>query len=460
LGLLIAWGLVALSVEGRPVRAEESMDGRRHRVEAMDQAAKEQLLRRLEYFNTLSPEQQQRLRRLNETLEREPQADELRRVMSRYYDWLKTLKPFQKAELADLAPRERVERIKKLLQEQSRKEAKRASGEEGPRVERLKKLLQEQMPKIGKRLTVEDLEGLVRWTEQYVTTHESQLIEELPEPRRKEARLQLAKIREPERRREVLAGLWLRTQMADLHKVMAISVVELADLRTRLSPATRQRLEAFPEAEQQRTVSLWLRLVLLHYVAVPHRPPTPGEVSDQELAEFLEHQLNPEARDRLLGLPPEEMQRELWSLYLRSKSQETTPVGRLNRGKQMPRPNSKKSNQNDHGGLPRPNEPKGSKGSEDGSKSSQNGHGGLPRPNEPKGSKGSEDGSKSSQNGHGGLPRPNEPKGSKGSEDGSKKMGLPVGAPGSTRQSEPGRLPVKAQPLPAGKPAVGPSGSR
>lgn len=310
------------------VWAEESPDRQRSRVETMDSAAKERLLHRLESFQAMTPAQQERLRKLHAQIEQDPQSAELLQVMQRYYDWLKTLKPFQKAELAELPLRERVERIKKIKLEQARKDTRRANANEIPRAERIKRLLLEANPKIGKRLSQEDLEGLLRWIEQYMTDNEARLVSESPASQQQEAREQLARLKDPERRREALAAIWLQGQMAKPNKMPPLPSADLASLRSKLSPPTRQLLEPLPEAEQSRIVAFWLRLMLLNYTGSHHLARLQNQVSDEELAEFLEHKLNPELRDRLLSLPPDEMQRELWAHYLRSKMVEPPPANR------------------------------------------------------------------------------------------------------------------------------------
>lgn len=316
--LLVMAGAVGLGWFTPTVYGEESLDARRARVERMDSAAKTQLLRRLESFQMMSETQQERLRQVHEQLEHDPQATELREVMQRYYEWLKTLKPYQKAELAELAPRERVERIKRIQQEQARREGKRPSGA-AARAERLKRLLQEQIPKAGKRLNQEDVEGLLRWLEPFLDANEAKLIAGLPVEQRQASREQLAQADDPDRRREVLAAIWLRSQMAKPNQLLALTTAQHATLCQRLSPSTRQRLDNLTEPEQQRLLAFWIRLMLLNYTASHHLTRLPGAVSDEELGEFLEHKLNPATRDWLLGLPPDEMQRELWAQYLRSK---------------------------------------------------------------------------------------------------------------------------------------------
>ena len=70
---------------------------RRRRVESMGLGEKEQLLRIEERFIGLAPEEQQRLRRLHEELQTDPDAQRLRPIMHRYCEWLKTLSSYSRA---------------------------------------------------------------------------------------------------------------------------------------------------------------------------------------------------------------------------------------------------------------------------------------------------------------------------------------------------------------------------
>ncbi len=344
------------------VYGEESLDARRARVERMDPDAKAQLFRRLESFRMMPEPQQERLRRIHEQLEHDPQGAELREVMQRYYAWLKTLKPYQKAELAELAPRERVERIKRLQQEQARREGKR-SNDAVARAERLKRLLQEQIPKAGKRLNQQDVEGLLGWLEPFLDANEALLVAGLPIEQRQASREQLAQTDDPDRRREMLAAIWLRSQLAKPNQLLALTTAQHVSLCQRLSPSTRQRLESLPEPEQQRLLAFWIRLMLLNYTASHHLTRLPGAVSDAELGEFLEHKLNPATRDWLLSLPPEEMQRELWAQYLRSKLLEPPAPNRQPGAKPATgsRPGGKKAEATSSSAAPKAGPAKGAK---------------------------------------------------------------------------------------------------
>jgi len=265
--------------------AEDSLTQRRQRIETMTVAEKEQLRRRQEQFAAFSPAEQQRLRRLHQQLQRDPDADQLRRVLDGYCRWLKTLPPHRQAELLELEGAERIKRIKRLCREQAGR---------------------------GKRLGPEDTEGLLRWMQEYASRHEARLTEALPEARRQ----QLNKLNPQARRRMVTWLMWQRWQMPGPGKPPRPDDDDLADLRSKLSAATRKRLEGKPSAEQWRTIAGWIHQVLRHQSAARRlKGPLPPD-HEKQLAHFFEHQLSDQQRDRLLSLPGDQMQRELRRLYM------------------------------------------------------------------------------------------------------------------------------------------------
>jgi len=301
-----------------PARADDSLDQRRRQIEAMSPQDQALLRERQERFARLSPEEQERLRRLHDEIDEAPDAEQLRQIMERYYEWYKALPPYQRAELNELPPAERVKRIKALKQEMARKAAKRPAPEDATRAPRLRKLLEEQY-KSGKRPGPQDVEALSRWIEAYASARALRLLDDLPEPRRAELHEELARIKDPARRREVAGLKWLEWQLNNPGKLPPLGEKELADLRAKLTPPTRQRLEAMPPDEQAKTVASWVRQFVLYRYA-SHRPGEPlPQVTEEDLARFFEKHVNPDDRNRLLSLPEEELQRELTRRYWRWK---------------------------------------------------------------------------------------------------------------------------------------------
>ena len=96
----------------------ESLAQRQQRIEHMSLSQKAQLLRLEERFLALDEDQQRQLRQLHKALEDARDAAQLRPIMHRYYDWLKTLPLYTRTELAGLDPSDRLESVKKRLKDE------------------------------------------------------------------------------------------------------------------------------------------------------------------------------------------------------------------------------------------------------------------------------------------------------------------------------------------------------
>ena len=133
---------------------DESLEARRLRLESLTAAEKEELLRKKDRFDRLSAEEQAQLRRLHDSMIREENADQLRRVMVHYCEWLATLTASQRAELRSLDAKQRIQRIKSLLKEQDK--------------ERFQRLVEKQLPP-------EDLETISAWLNQFLAQHKKDI---------------------------------------------------------------------------------------------------------------------------------------------------------------------------------------------------------------------------------------------------------------------------------------------
>lgn len=83
----------------------ETVARNRDRFLAMDTSAKNELLRKWEQFQTLSPEQQQQYREFHQQLNGQPDAEQLKVVLDRYANWILTVPQTLRAEInqADVA---------------------------------------------------------------------------------------------------------------------------------------------------------------------------------------------------------------------------------------------------------------------------------------------------------------------------------------------------------------------
>ncbi|MEN6405190.1 MAG: hypothetical protein ABFC77_01840 [Thermoguttaceae bacterium] len=277
----------ATAADRTPARPEsrESMSERRQRVEQMTPAKKEQLLRQQKRFESLEPDEQLQLGRLDEALCASPDAAALRLVMRRYYNWLKTLTPYARAELTEMPSDRRLAAVEKRLRE----ERSRSMSE--------------------RRLEGKDADAFWTWLEDCAVRHAPELLALLPEARQKE----LAAWTPTAQRRVLLFELSRRGSMSSgSDKPPMLTDDDLARLRAALAPEMRKRLASMPVSRQWQVVTNWIRHQSRQRLA---RGATLSAADNQRIARFFEEGLTDKQRDRLLSLPNDEMQRELQRMY-------------------------------------------------------------------------------------------------------------------------------------------------
>jgi hypothetical protein len=253
---------------------------------------KRQLLDRHERFAQLDPEHQQRLRKLHRELAESPRADELRQVMQRYYRWVQGLPVYERAELLELPPAERVERVANLLKRQAEEKAK--SGWEELAT-----------------LKPQDREGIRRWIDGFFERNQSRF--------REMVGWRSGRPLSREETRRIAFFTIARLFSGEPSKFLPHIEPELEGLYQELSPDTRQQLEKVPLVQQCRIVSQWLRQLTRHEFAVAQGLPDALKVNDEELGLFIAGYLTDEDREHLKAVPREEMERELRMMYFRDK---------------------------------------------------------------------------------------------------------------------------------------------
>ena len=290
-----------------PIAAESSIEQRRQYLLALAPEEKERLRLNAERYEKLPDAERRRVEELHEELRRDPDAERLTSIMDRYYDWLKTLPAYSRAELAEMEAGNRIEWIAKRLQ-------------------------QEELRKIERLLSGEDREKLWKWTAEYVERHENSFTDSLPESQR--VRL---KQFSPQMRRNFIFGQmmqnWTAAEPTKPSPMMGDD--ELAQLRNQVSGEARKLLDELPPDQQWKTAALWLTR---RPGGIRGRHGEPTQADDERLAEFYEKGLNSQQRDYLLGLPPDEMQRELYRLFLTRERPSHGPF-RRNGGGGNPRDN-------------------------------------------------------------------------------------------------------------------------
>ena len=268
------------------LKPEIPMAQRREHVEKMSPTDMEELAQAEERFTGLDGERQQRLRALHAAMESDADAGHLRHIVQRYCDWAKGLSYSSRAELAELAPSDRIEWIKKWFKEESTREG-------------------------GRRLGGKDVEVFWKWMNQCEAEHQAQFLETRPETGQK----RLAESGPQMRHLAFIQTVWLAQPPAG-GKPPMITDNDLARLLAELSPEMRNRLQTLTPPEQWRTVASCARQVLRRQATARSMRGPLSKDDDERLADFFE-QLPTDERDRLLNLPGEEMQRALVQLYVR-----------------------------------------------------------------------------------------------------------------------------------------------
>jgi len=309
---LIAWLLALLTslAWANACRAEDAAAQRWQQIENMTPAGKKQLKRQLDRLAAFKSEEQQRIRQLHQEIEDSQDAEQLRRVMHAYCAWLKSLPAYVRAELAELKPPERIQRIQELRAEEARR------------------------PKL------EDMEGLFRWMKQFAADpeHQAEILKGMPEPGKKS----FPKFGEPEDRNWVAARiLWeqFRPRSPGWHgwpgfsdKPPWLTEERLAALRACLSDETSKRLAKMSLVEQWEVISGWVeRSRGPGFSSRGFRGGPPSQELLGRLSQFFE-KLPPEDQDELVNLPADQMQRELQSKYFRSLGLMPGPDGRWEDG--------------------------------------------------------------------------------------------------------------------------------
>jgi hypothetical protein len=261
---------------------DESPADCRERLEQMSPLEKETLRQKKQRFDSLTPEEQQRLRSLHAQLTSHADGEQLAQVAARYAQWLRTLSPGQRAELLALDPEKRLERIRRFKEEQQ--------------AERMGELFRAQ-------LKPEDIREIHAWLGRYAKTHEPELMALVGS----ETQQHLRRIPDGFPRQFALfRALQRRPRGEPLPQPTA---EELEDLSGRLSAEARQLFDSVAEEGQKLTLVLqWIRAAAMTRFMPP---PVPSE----ELERFFAEELDSQQREFLEQKPREEFQQELRRMY-------------------------------------------------------------------------------------------------------------------------------------------------
>lgn len=251
----------------------------RQRLSAMSATEKQELDAKRARFYAMPESDRQRLRQLHRDLSEADDREQLRQIMQNYAKWLRSLQSGARAELVSLPAESRIERIKRLLQEQESW--------------RMRKYV---MPE----LTPDDRAVIVKWMEEYVSAHEEQILERLPHWKQRWESLPSAQ------RLNML--IFAATAIRPVRELLLPTEDEMDQMKKQLSGSARQELNrAEKEGRLPELAERWLRAAMLSRRAPP-------EVSREELQQFYS-ELDQRQREYLENLSAERMEQELTRLY-------------------------------------------------------------------------------------------------------------------------------------------------
>ncbi|HZZ27147.1 MAG TPA: hypothetical protein VFE46_03995 [Pirellulales bacterium] len=281
-----------------------SLEERRAWVASLDPAQKIALRDELERFSALPPNQQLALRKLDEQLSADKNSDSLRRIMQRYYDWLKTLTPTDRFTVVDesAAVPDRMKAISNLRQ----REVQQALAMLDPTQMLFKD---------------HDNAAVLRWMREFADIHEADLLSSSADSKRPETQ----KSDDRRRRRPVALSLqeWWGPSATSMPPVTATDIHSLQAL---LSPEKQQELDAQASLPDQiQLIRKWIQhageLAVVNFGRNRNLP------NAERLKQFEEQQLSADEKKELAALPPAERSRKLMELWNKHRGTDATRFG-------------------------------------------------------------------------------------------------------------------------------------
>ncbi len=110
-GLVIGLGFlpILLAIDGGTYSENQA------RLSAMSEEQLQQLWRRKESFDRLTPQEQDRLRQVDQAIHAEPNSEHLLQALRGYQEWLSSLGSMEQAKLQDLPIDKRIAKMKSLI---------------------------------------------------------------------------------------------------------------------------------------------------------------------------------------------------------------------------------------------------------------------------------------------------------------------------------------------------------
>lgn len=281
--LALAAALVAIA--GGPSPTAEELAARRAKIAGLEPSEQQELLRKYERFRAMSAEEQERLRKLQAEISADPHAERLYQVLDRYHEWLKTITASQRATLAELPAQERVKEIDRIQRRQ----------EDAQRLEPLSR---------------QDLREIRHWIDELVEKHRDELVASITGRFRK----WFDEETDPVRKQMALVYRMFGRSRGGVSQ-SRVTQEDIDRLAKKLSESARAEIDKGGTLEAQgKVVRGWIFATLRRYDSW-QRGRRANPVVGEELLQFLQNEVAPADRERLLKLPREDMHRELRKMY-------------------------------------------------------------------------------------------------------------------------------------------------
>jgi hypothetical protein len=265
--------LVSFNAGVKPLPGAESLDECRRELEGLSATEKLDLQQKEQRFARLSPQEQDRLRKLHRDITQDAESRHLQHVMDHYTRWLNMLPSGQRAEVLSLPPEERIAKIKELMRQQ----ATTGFGH-----------------LVSQELTDDDLEAILAWLDELLARREKELLAKYPQLEER-----LHPISDPRRRRMTL---YWSIRFRTMREVVRPDPGDLERLKERLSPKARQAMEkAAAAGNMAELAQRWISAALFSKKALP-------PVDPEELRRFYHEKLDARQREYLESLPARRMQ--------------------------------------------------------------------------------------------------------------------------------------------------------
>lgn len=272
-------------------QARDPLAAQRKAVAALDDATKAELVERWERYRKLSPDEQQRLRDLHAAIDADADPGRLRATLASYQQWKSGLSPVQSAELLGLDASARLQRVRAIADEQTAAAAR--------------------------HLSDDDAKKIVAWLERQIDSVQDKLLDALPPDTRK-------RFESYDRRQRnwslIMSLVSFRAAGGPPigPKLENLSPAALAELHDDLSPAAQRVWDSAKSPdERKQLLGDWIRQAVFR--SMPHREGYGVRIDEDQLRNFVEHELTDAERARYSALPREEMNSQLRREYLRRK---------------------------------------------------------------------------------------------------------------------------------------------